>query len=174
MTSERSRKLREANPNIADGYDRGSEKIRIAKMLRAWRKASGLTTQQVAEKMEIDEEDVARLEAFDVESAPSVSDVIAFAHACNHSFVMGGVPDRRQEQTVGRRYAEIAGIQLDMENGSGIKIIRTPMRTMEHRPTVTVRVSDDIASAVVEEESDREDGTDDSATIMSKDSFVQL
>lgn len=77
------------DPSVLKGYQRRSEIIEVARMIRAWRHHAGLTQKALAVRMGMAQSSVARIESMDNASLPNIDTLKRLAKECGARLVVG-------------------------------------------------------------------------------------
>ncbi|BAZ93777.1 transcription regulator [Thiohalobacter thiocyanaticus] len=76
-------------PEAKEAFDEQAAIIRVAQMVREWRKAAQITQTELAERVHTTQTAISRLESSDNESLPNLGTLIEIAHACDQRLLLG-------------------------------------------------------------------------------------
>lgn len=82
-------KLRQ-HPVADAAYRQQAKVVEVAKMVRTWRTAAGLTQGELADRMKTSQSVIARIESFQNTRMPNLDTLIRIAHECGLDLVLGG------------------------------------------------------------------------------------
>ncbi|WP_081080226.1 helix-turn-helix domain-containing protein [Burkholderia cepacia] len=77
------------NPAFKAGYEQQGQLVRIGRMVRDARESQGLTQAQLAERLEIAQSEISRLEKGEGVKGPTFDRIVAVAHALGLQLVVG-------------------------------------------------------------------------------------
>lgn len=78
-----------ADPTVKAGYERRKEIIAIARMIRSWRQEAKLTQEALAERLDMKQSAIARLESLDNDSVPNIDTLKRIAEKCGARMIIG-------------------------------------------------------------------------------------
>ncbi|WP_236873164.1 helix-turn-helix domain-containing protein [Burkholderia sp. MSMB0856] len=76
-------------PAFKAGYEQQAQLVRIGRMMRDARESQGLTQAQLAERLEIAQSEISRLEKGEGVKGPTFDRIVAVAHALGLQLVVG-------------------------------------------------------------------------------------
>jgi len=79
-----------------EAYEQQTWIVQVAKLIHSWRTDANLTQKQLAEAINTRQSAISKLESYDNDNMPSVSTLIAIAHACNRTFILGSRPGQNK------------------------------------------------------------------------------
>ena len=95
------------DPTFSAAYDRQALIIGIAQMIRQWRKDVDLTQVQLAERLNMHQTAISRLESSENDSIPSIKTLRDIAHACEKQLLLSAVSIENSADIVNKTNLEV-------------------------------------------------------------------